>query len=177
MKKVMLGLTIMLAGLQGCDSTGFPEDQKISGSIEIGEEWVSVEPDRPLEINRDGLQRLHLVVDPERYSSNSDLDDDLANDPAHLFDLRTQANDLVVPEVVMVAADGTEVPLGSRGNIYLYEGGLTVGMGMVPDVVHEVSPPFPEGIDQFESFRIRSDIPFTVDYFWWKVDRHPDMLR
>ena len=177
MKKVMLALAFLLAGLQGCDATGFSQDQKIPGPIEIGQEWVTVEPERPLEINREGLQRLHLVVDPELYTSNSDLDDELANDLAHLFDLRTQSNDLVVPEVVMIAADGREIPLGSRGNIYLYEGGLTVGMGMVPEVVHEASPPFPAGIDRFESFRIRSNTPFTVDYFWWKVDRHPDMFQ
>lgn len=177
MKKLMLAQLILLVGLQGCDAKGFSEDQKIPGPVDIGQEWVTVEPDRPLQINREGLQRLHLVVDSELYTSNSDHSDELANDPAHLFDLRTQSDDLVVPEVVMVSVDGTEIPLGSRGNIYLYEGGLTAGMGVVPNVVHEASPPFPEGIVQFEFFRVRNDVPFTVDYFWWKVDRHPDMFR
>ncbi len=177
MKIVIRVLMTALAGLQGCDAKGFPEDQKIQGPVEVGQEWVTIEPDRPLDVNRGGLQRLHLVVDPELYRSNSDLDDELANNPDHLFDLRTQSNELVVPEVIMVAGDGTEVWLGSRANTYLYKGGLTVGMGMVPDVVHEASPPFPEEIDRFESFRVRSNEPFEVEYFWWSVDRHPDMFQ
>ena len=167
----------LASGLLACDAqTGFPEDQKIAGPIEIGRAWKAIEVDRPLEINREGLQGLHIVVDPDEFTSNSDHEDELSNHPNHFFDLRNQSGELVVPEVVMVAPDGTEVEFGSISNIYLY-GGLTVGMGMVSESVYKPSPPFPEGLVSFSSFRIRSNVPFTAEYLWWMVERHPDMFQ
>ncbi|MFC4259145.1 hypothetical protein ACFOZ5_08905 [Marinobacter lacisalsi] len=176
LKIAIIGISL---SIQGCGAQNdFPENQKIPGPIEIGIEWQVIELDEPLMINRKAfLQGLHLVVDPGDYTSNSSYDDELSDDPDHFFDLRNQSGELVVPEVVMVAGNGTEVRLGSRSNISLYEGGLTVGMKIVPDKIHEPSPPFPEGIEGFESFRIRSNVPFTADYIWWLVERHPDMLH
>ncbi len=178
MRYIRPAILIFLTGIQGCDAgNDFPENRKIPGPIEIGRAWKVIEVDEPLEINREGLQGLHIVVDPENFSSNSDHSDELSNDSEHLFDLRNSDNELIVPEVVMVASDGTEVRLGSTSNIYLYEGGLTVGMGMVPESIYKPSPPFPEGVNSFKSFRIRSDAPFTAEYLWWLVQRHPDMFQ
>jgi hypothetical protein len=48
---------------------------------------------------------------------------------------------------------------------------------MAPDEVRAPSPPFPEEVEGFSSFRIRSNVPFTAEYFWWLVEHHPDMLH
>lgn len=173
LRTVILGLCI---AAQGCEAqSGFPEDHKIPGSIAVGREWQVIDVDEALEINREGLQALHIVVDASEFSSNSDHNDELSNDHAHLFDLRNQSDELVVPEVVMVAQDGTEVVLRSRSNIYLPDGNLTVGMGLRSDDIYTPSPPYPEGIESFKSFRIRSSVPFEAEYTWWLVEHHPNM--
>lgn len=177
-RSLVIVIVVLVSGVQACDAqSGFPEDRKIAGPIEVGREWKVIEVDQPLEINREGLQGLHIVVDPDEFTSNSDHEDELSNHPDHFFDLRNHSGELVVPEVVMVAPDGTQVELGSISNIYLYEGGLTVGMGMVSGNVYKPSPLFPEGIASFSSFRVRSNVPFTAKYLWWMVERHPDMFR
>ncbi len=176
----MQALRAVIAGLciaaQGCEAqSGFPEDHKIPGSIEVGTEWQTVYVEEPLEINREGFQALHFVVDGDDFSSNSDHDDELSNDHAHLFDLRNRSNELVVPEVVMVGQDGTEVELKSGSNTYLPDGNLTVGMSLRSDDIYTLSPPLPEGIESFKSFRIRSNVSFKAEFIWWLVEHHPDM--
>ncbi|UDL05932.1 hypothetical protein [Marinobacter sp. CA1] len=177
MRLLLIAIVAICISLQGCGAQNdFPENQKIPGPIEASPEWQVIELDQPLRINREAFQQgLHIVVDPEEFSSNSAHEDALSNDPEHFFDLRNAENELVVPEVVLVAENGSEIRVVSRSNIRLYEGGLTVGMRMAPDKVHAPSPPFPEGVEGVSAFRIRSNIPFTVDYFWWLVERHPDM--
>lgn len=177
----LLPLITLAIGLniQGCEAQNdFPENQKIAGPIEVSSEWQVVELQKPLMINREAFQQgLHIVVDPGGFSSNSAHHDELSNDPEHFFDLRNTSNELVVPEVVMIAENGLEVRVVSRSNIQLYAGRLTVGMRMAPDEVRAPSPPFPEEVEGFSSFRIRSNVPFTAEYFWWLVEHHPDMLH
>lgn len=179
MRLLSIAILAIGASIQGCGAqSDFPENQKIPGPIEIGREWQVVELDKPLTINREAFQQgLHVVVDSDEFTPNSAFDDELSIDPEHFFDIRNASNELVVPEVVMVADSGEEVRIGSRSNINLYGGGLTVGMKVVPEDVHAASPPFPEGIKSFSSFRIRSNVPFTAEYFWWLVERHPDMFQ
>lgn len=169
-------VAFFLLGLQGCfDDPGFPEDSRIKGPIDIGVDWKEVVPEQPLAVNHEGLQRLHLVVDSEDYTPNHRFSDQLGNESEHFFDLRSPSGELVVPEVILVAENGEQVVLGARSNTYLYEGGVTVGMATVPERVEDMSPPFPEDIERFQSLRIRSSVPFTAESIWWMVDQHPDM--
>ncbi|MFC4259146.1 hypothetical protein ACFOZ5_08910 [Marinobacter lacisalsi] len=176
----LLSIVILAIGIniQGCEAkNNFPENQKIPGPIEIGSQWQVIELDEPLQINREGVQGLHIVVDPDEFSSNFTYGDDLSNDLDHYFDLRNESGELVAPEVVIVAQDGTEIELSPISNIGLDEGGLTVGMGLRAGDIREPSPPFPEGVKSFTSFRVKSDVPFTAEYLWWLVEHHPDMLH
>ena len=176
----LLPIVMLAIGLniQGCEAQNdYQENQKIPGPITIGPQWQVLELDEPLKINREGVQGLHIVVDPDEFSSNFNYGDDLSNDPDHYFDLRNESGELVAPEVVVVAQDGTEIELTPISNIGLYEGGLTVGMGMRAEDIRLPSPPFPEGVERLTSLRVKSNVPFTAEYLWWLVEHHPDMLH
>lgn len=173
---LVFGIALVTSGCNAQNS--FPENQKIAGPFDILPQWQVINLRTPLKVNREAFQQgLHIVVNSNEFAANSDYDDALSNEPEHFFDLRNVSGDLIVPEVILIAGNGQEVRLGSRSNIYPEKGGLTVGMRMVPDDTYAPSPPYPEGVPAFTSFRIRSNVPFTAEYFWWVVERHPDMLR
>lgn len=159
--------------LAGCQSDpGFPEDQTIDGPFHIDSEWHVIQLDAPLKVNREGLQRLHLVVDRDLYDPNNNFDDDLPD----LFNLRRSDGVLVKPEVVLIGDEGQEVSLRARANTYLYSGGVTVGLSTYKDHYSQ-APPFPESIRFFRAIRIRSNEPLVAEQLQWRVDRHPDHHR
>lgn len=173
----LLGVIALCHLISGCDAfAGFPQDQKVEGPFWVSGSWLYVEPDSPLEVSVRGIQRLHLVVDADLYQANSLVANEGVEDPGGLFGLRDAKGQLVVPEVMLVAEDGSTVTLSPASNMLPYSGGLTVGMGLF-NGVYEPAPPFPDGVQRFTSFRVRSNQPLSVEYFWWSVDRHPDMFQ
>jgi len=119
---LMVAMTLLVVACGG--DVNFPEDQRVEGPFEITTDWQTVKFDVPLAVNREGLQRLHLVVDDERYTSNSEHD---LSDLPNQANVRREDGVLIKPEVVLVGANGEEVPLRARANTSLYEGGLTIG--------------------------------------------------
>lgn len=162
---------LLLAGCQG--DPGFPEDQRIDGPFEIGLEWQTITFADPLEINEEGFQRLHIVVDSELFASNFDYENE---DRSNLFNLRRNDGVLVKPEVVLIGDNDQKVRLVPTGTTSLYTGGLTVGLSMFKDYVSP-APPFPKGIQHFEAVQLRSNEPFPAEYLQWWVERHPDHHR
>lgn len=159
----------------GCSASTdqFPEDQVIRQSMVVDQEWQTIEFASPLELNRQGLQRFHIVVSDEKYDPN--LDHDLS-DSAHYFDLFREVDGAVVsPEVILVDNEGNEVKVTATGTTELYEGGLSVNFGMFESASTAI-PPYPEESEHFVAARLRSNLPFEALYFRWNVDRHPDVL-
>lgn len=143
-------------------------------------DWLLVSPDRPLVINREGLQGLHLMFDAGLYQPNYLFNDEPCGDPCdnprYLFALRNPEEKLITPEVVLVTESGEELELTPTSHLAPYTGGISIGFGLFAGM-YELPPEFPVHIDHFVSFRVRSNLPVEVDYFWWSVDRHPAMFR
>ncbi|MCH8504962.1 MAG: hypothetical protein LAT50_11640 [Ectothiorhodospiraceae bacterium] len=167
-------LVAALFALSGCDTgAGFPEDQRMEGPFEITGEWQRIEFDRPLRINREGSQGFHFEVDETRYRPNRHFD---VEDRPNQANLRRNDGVLVKPEVVLIGDNGERVELRAVMNIHLYAGGLTVGFAMYEDHFSP-SPPFPDRITAFRAVEVRSNEPFTAEYFRWRMDNHPDHHR
>lgn len=177
MHKQLLAILTVLA-LLGCDAGASykKDEQKIEGPFPLSDDWLLVTPEKPLVINREGVQGLHLMFDPELYQPNHLFIDEPCDNPRYLFALRDQNEELLTPEVVLITEDGEEVALTPTSHLAPYTGGISIGFGLFAGM-YELPPEFPEHIDQFVSFRVRSNRPAEVDYFWWSVDRHPDMFR
>lgn len=171
MRALLLLLTALLAGCgNGYD---FPEDRRIDGPFQITTDWQTIRFDRPLRINREGLQALHIVVDQELYDPNNIYD---LEDKANHFNLRRTDGVLVRPEVVLIGDNGQELTVFPISNMGLYSGGLTIGFSTYIDH-HTPSPPFPEGIKSFQAVRVRSNEPFEALYLRWRMNYHPDHHR
>lgn len=174
-RSLLLAFTLLLTG---CDSS--PDfrkhNQNISGPIELTGEWLHVTPDRPLTIEREGVQELHLAFDGDSYELNYFHIEGETDDPRVLFALRGQEGQLVRPEVVLIADDGTELALTPVSHHAPPAGGVTIGFGMF-DGMLAPPPPFPEAYGSYVSFKVRSDQPVSVEYFRWLVSYHPDMPR
>ena len=164
-------LVLLLAGCQG--STEFPEDQRIEGPFEIGPEWQTVTFEKPLELNKEGDQQLHIVVDENLFTSNSDHE---AVTRETYFYLRNSAGVLIEVDMVAVGDNNELVPLTPSSTVALYTGGLTIGFGMFEDE-SSPPPPFPADIEYLKAVHIRSEVPFSAEYLRWSVDHHPDYHR
>lgn len=175
--KIPTALLLVAVSLlsSGCSASTdqFPEDQVIRLTMVVDEQWQTIEFASPLELNRRGLQRFHIVVSNEKYDPN--LDHDLS-DSAHYFDLFREANGAVVsPDVILLDNQGNEVKVTATGTTELYEGRLSVNFGMF-DSASAAIPPYPEDSKYFVAARLRSNLPFEALHFRWHVDRHPDIL-
>lgn len=151
----------------------FPEDQTMPGPIEVTSEWQTLEFERPLAIHHgEGVQQLHFVVDNTIFGVH-DIDE-ISQD--RFFSLKRFDGTAVLPEVVLIASDGAELPLMAVSNIGLYSGGMTIGFGL-PHDIWSPSPPFPDNVAAIQSVRFRSDVPLVVERLMWMVRHHPDIHR
>jgi hypothetical protein len=161
----------------------FAEDQVIKKEIQVTIQWQTITFERPLQINRQGLMGMHLVVDKEPYISTMDTHplNPECNEPGcdiNAFSLRRLSDGAVVrPEAFLIGDNGVEVSVRPVGHLnpYCDKHVMTMALGTFKDV-DSPSPPFPESIKVFTAMRIRATEPFVVRYLWWMVDRHPQMF-
>ncbi len=160
----------------------FPEDQVIKKEVQVTPQWQTIAFEKPLQINRQGVMGLHLVVDQEPYMSTTD------NDPRNLdcsdeeyqknaFSLRRRSDGVLVrPEAVLIGDNGVEVSIRPDGHLYPYcdKHVMTIALGTYKDA-NSPPPDFPESVKTFTALRIRGTEPFVVRYLWWKVDVHPEI--
>gem|GEM_PF-1854173 len=167
--------TVALAGLLilvGCGGGAeFPENQRMPGTVEVTTDWQEITFDSPLEVNRDGVQSLHFVVDGERYTPNSSHD---IEDHRNHFNLRRDDGALVKPDVVFIAGNGEKVRVRPVINLILNDGRLTTGFGTYAGQ-YASPPPFPDNVESFQAVRFRSNEPFTAEELRWRVDVHPEL--
>lgn len=164
-------------------SMKFPEEQVIKDQFEVTKEWRTVTFKKPLQINRDGLMGLHLVVDQKPYISTMDehpLNPE-CNEPGcelEAFCLRRLSDGAVIrPEAILIGDNGEEVKVRPRGNMFPHcdKTIMTISLRTFAEDINAPPPPFPEGISSFKSMRVRSTEPFWVRFLWWSVERHPDL--
>ncbi len=163
------------------DNIKFVEEQVIKKEFHVTTRWQTITFEKPLQINRQGLMGLHLVVDQEPYISTIDkdprnLDCSDAEYQKNAFSLRRRSDGVLVrPEAVLVGDNGIEVTVRPDGHLYPYfdKHVMTMALRTFKDV-DSPSPPFPEGIQFFTAMRIRSTEPFLVRYLLWLVDEHPE---
>ena len=160
----------------------FPEEQVIRKKIKVTTQWQTIVFDKPLKINREGLMRLHLAVIKHPYISTMDhhpLNPE-CNEPEcaiNIACLRRLSDGVIVrPEAILVGDNGEEVGIRPVGHLnpFFDRNIITIAMGTF--ALDGAPPPFPQGIKNFTAMRIRSTEPFTVQYLWWSVDRHPDIF-
>jgi hypothetical protein len=160
----------------------FPEEQVIKKELQVTTKWQTVTFEKPLQINREGLMGLHLVVDQAPYISTTDdhpLNPEVSDAEYQLnaFSLRRRSDGaLVRPEAVLVGDNGEEVKVRPDGNLYPFCDlhVMTMALRTFKDFYSPL-PLFSEGIRTITSMRIRGTTPFLVRYLWWKVDSHPEL--
>lgn len=172
MRRLIVWVLAILLSACG-DRPRFPEDQTIQGPVEIASEWRTMEFKPPLAIAwGEGLQELHFVVDNSSYRVI-----DVDEVPEKLYaSLRRLDGAEVLPEVVLIASTGAELPVVAVSNIGLWSGGLTIGFGL-SDGVWEPPPPFPADVTSIRSVKFRSDVPLVAERLMWMVRHHPDIHR
>jgi hypothetical protein len=161
----------------------FPEEQVIRKKIEVTTQWQTIVFEKPLKINRDGLMGLHLAVIKHPYISTMDRHplNPVCNEPECAINAaclrRLSDGALVRPEAILVGDNGVDVGVRPNGHLnpFFDKNIITIALRTFKDV-YSPSPPFPEGIKAFTAMRIRSTEPFTVQYVWWSVDRHPEIF-
>jgi hypothetical protein len=156
----------------------YPEDQVVKKQFEVTTNWQTITFEKPLQVNRQDLQHLHLAADQQPYISTTD------DDPRNLncsdaeyqnnaFSLRRRSDGaLVRPEVILVGDNGVEVKVRPVGHLYPYFDKNIVTIMMGTFILNNHPPPFPKGITAFKAMRIRSTEPFLVRYLYWNVDYH-----
>ena len=161
----------------------FNEDQVIKKQVQVTRQWQTITFGEPLQINREGLQHLHLAIDQKPYIStmhDHPLNPE-CNKPGcekNAFSLRRLGDGaLVRPEVILVGDNGDEVRIRPVGHLYPYfdKSIRTIELGTF--ALNAPPPPFPAGINGFKSMRIRSTEPFVARYLWWSVDRHAKIFN
>ena len=162
---------LLLAGCQADRS--FPEDQYLDGPIEIGPEWQTITFEAPMEVNREAVQQLEIVVDTNRFDSNFDYEDE---DRYKMFHLRRNDGVVIKPEAILIGDKGQEIPLVATSTTELYSGGVTAGLRMFIDWTKTI-PPFPEGIRRFTAVQLRTNETIPVEQLRWWVVYHPDYHR
>jgi len=160
----------------------FPEDQVIKKEVQVTPQWQTIAFEKPLQINRQGIMGLHLVVDQEPYISTMDThplnpECNTQECAINAFCLRRLSNGAVVrPEAFLIGDNGVEVSVRPTGHLYPYcdKHVMTMALTTFKDTNSPI-PDFPESIKTFTALRIRSTEPFVVRYLWWKVDVHPEI--
>lgn len=166
--------------LAGCvDPHTWPEDQDdiVNGPLEVRTHWQAFTLEQPLQINDEGRQRLHLVLDGEQYESN-DLHD--PKDYVNQFNPRRVDGVLIEPDIILVGDNGNEVRVHGTGSLGVRTGRLILAFGTHHGDFEDFlsrPPAIPDDIEHFEALRIRSNEPFTIEALHWSVDRHPDLHR
>jgi hypothetical protein len=158
----------------------FPEEQVIKKKFQVTTQWQTITFEKPLRINRKGLMGLHLAVNKHPYMSTTDdhplnLDCSKAEYAENAFSLRRLSDGVLVrPEAILIGDNGIEVKVRPSGHLnpYCDENIITMDLRAIMDI-NSPATPFPESITAFKALRIRSTAPFTVQYLWWSVDRHP----
>ena len=170
----MVFSAVLLIGCNEYSSyKGFPQDQEINGPFEVSASWQELRLDPPLEINRGGVQWLHLFVDGSLYLSHGAV---VREDIANHSNLWRHDGVLVAPEVVLIANTGKEVSVAATANMGTPTGELSVGFSMF-ESIYKPAPPFPASIQNFVAVRVRSNEPLQVNRIRWSVDSHPDLYR
>lgn len=168
MRYLFVSLVFLL--LQGCDNPRFPQDQLLPGPFHFDSQWQLINFDPPLQINREGGQDLHLLVDKTRYEPH------VADRWPHQASLQRSDGTLVLPEVVLIGDRGQEVKMGADTFMSPYDvAGITLGFSNYDPVYDEKPKPFPQEIQFFSAVRIRSNEPLDVKLLGWRVDVHPDI--
>jgi hypothetical protein len=158
----------------------FPEDQVIKKELQVTTQWQTVTFKKPLRINRRGLMGLNLVVDFETYTSTINdyppIDPDCSGPECAIRAacLRRRSDGVIIrPEVVLVGDNGVKALVRPGGHLYpnfdLHV--FTVSLYYFKDA--DRGAPFPKGVKEFKSMRIRGTEPFRVRYLWWRVDDFP----
>jgi hypothetical protein len=166
----------------GC-AIKFPEDRVIKKRVQVTPRWQTIVFGKPLKINREGLQHMHLAVIKHPYIST--MDDHPLNPECNApecavdaFSLRRLSDGaLVRPEVFLVGDNGEQVKIRPVGHLnpFFDRNIITIELGTYAR--NDYPPPFPEDIKAFTSMRIRATEPFVAQYLWWSVDRHPDIFN
>ncbi|PXF31132.1 hypothetical protein WH50_11425 [Pokkaliibacter plantistimulans] len=162
-----------------------PEDQGIMGPFHITEEWQTFKFNKPMQINRIGIQNIHIGLNSDKYSSSDywhlyhtpgfNAGDPLPKEKYRGNGIRDRSTGILIePDIELLGDNNSVVTLSLAGSQYWPTGATSIICGILPADLTNLTPIYyPEKIKVFTAFRIRSNQSFDVDYFLWRMDHYP----
>jgi hypothetical protein len=149
--------------------------ERIDRPFTVSAQWQTIVFDDPFRIDREARQYVHLGIDRKLYDDDlgytmsKNLKSDVQQKLPRFIDIRRRSDEkLIVPDIELLAEDGTAVKVRARESLSWYNGDYSIGYGTYAEWYWEKPPNYPDHLREFTSMRIRSDDPFDVQFIVWR---------